>query len=173
MINETLQRTARKLTAFLKKYKYPALVLLLGLALLLLPFGHSETEAEPTETATEQSDHAEQTEEKLADILSQISGAGQVRVMLTLERGELTQYQTDTQTSSDAERVQEERKTVILSAGSAYDEAAVSTVLYPCFRGALVVCEGAESAVVRLEIVQAVSAVTGLGADKITVVKMK
>ena len=40
-------------------------------------------------------------------------------------------------------------------------------------RGAVVVCDGADSATVRLRIMQAVSALTGLGSDKISVIKMK
>ncbi|MBE6968605.1 MAG: hypothetical protein E7442_00570 [Ruminococcaceae bacterium] len=39
--------------------------------------------------------------------------------------------------------------------------------------GAVVVCDGAESAAVSLEIVRAVSAYTGLGSNKIIVLKMK
>lgn len=41
------------------------------------------------------------------------------------------------------------------------------------FRGAVVVCDGAGSARVSLEIVRAVSAYTGLGSDRIIVLEMK
>ena len=41
------------------------------------------------------------------------------------------------------------------------------------YLGAVVVCDGADSATVRLRIMQAVSALTGLGSDKISVIKMK
>ena len=44
---------------------------------------------------------------------------------------------------------------------------------YPVYKGAVVVCEGADHASVKLNIVQAVSSLTGLGSDKITVLKMK
>ena len=40
-------------------------------------------------------------------------------------------------------------------------------------KGAVVVCDGADSAVVRLEVTDAVMAYTGLGGDKISVMKMK
>ena len=46
-------------------------------------------------------------------------------------------------------------------------------MIYPQFQGALIVSEGADNAQVRWSIVCAVSALTGLGSDKITVVKMK
>ena len=39
------------------------------------------------------------------------------------------------------------------------------------YAGAVVVCEGADSAAVRLELTQAVSALTGLPSDRITIVK--
>ena len=39
----------------------------------------------------------------------------------------------------------------------------------PQFRGALVVCPGGGDAQVRLKLIEAVSALTGLGADKISV----
>ena len=39
--------------------------------------------------------------------------------------------------------------------------------------GCVVVCEGADSPAVRLEVTNAVAAYTGLGSDKISVIKMK
>ena len=42
---------------------------------------------------------------------------------------------------------------------------------YPQYRGALVVCDGGGSDAVRLQVVEAVSALTGLGSDRIAVVK--
>lgn len=39
--------------------------------------------------------------------------------------------------------------------------------------GALIVCEGAENAGVRLEIIHAVGSYTGYSSDKITILKMK
>ena len=41
------------------------------------------------------------------------------------------------------------------------------------YLGAVVVCDGADSAAVQLRVMQAVSALTGLGSDKISVIKMK
>ena len=42
---------------------------------------------------------------------------------------------------------------------------------YPQYRGALVVCDGGGVDAVRLQVIEAVSALTGLGADRIAVVK--
>ena len=43
----------------------------------------------------------------------------------------------------------------------------------PVYLGAVVLAQGADNPVVKLSIVEAVSKVTGLGADKISVLKMQ
>ncbi len=169
----------RKLIAQLKKYKYAVLVFMIGIALLLLPIGKTSKSSEETPREETQSDeeYLRSMEERLAALLSQINGAGEVQVMLTMQTGSRTEYQFDTQVSSDTDgtenRSSEERKTVILSEGSAYDKAAVSAVRYPQFQGALIVCEGADHPAVRLDLIHAVSALTGLNSSRITVVKLK
>ena len=172
---ERVNELPKKILAALKKYKYAVLVLLLGIALMLLPFGKKEetTETEvQVETLSDEA-YAQALEQRLEDMLCQVSGAGQVRVMLTLQTGSRTEYQTDTQISDSETQSQEERKTVILSEGSAYDKAAVSAVQYPRFQGALILCQGADQSTVRLSLVNAVAALTGLSSGQITVIKMK
>lgn len=172
---ERVNKLSKTILAGLKKYKYAVLVLLLGIALMLLPFGKKEEapEAEVQEDTLTDEAYAQALEQRLEDMLCQVSGAGQVRVMLTLQTGSRTEYQTDTQISDSETQSQEERKTVILSEGSAYDKAAVSAVQYPRFQGALILCQGADQSTVRLSLVNAVAALTGLSSGQITVIKMK
>ena len=61
-------------------------------------------------------------------------------------------------------------ETVVVS-GSGGDTPVVARNICPTYRGALVVCQGGGSAEVRLAVTQAVSALTGLSSDRITVVK--
>ena len=42
---------------------------------------------------------------------------------------------------------------------------------YPTYRGALVVCQGGDRADVKLAVTEAVSALTGLSSDRVTVAK--
>ena len=172
---ERVNELPKKILAGLKKYKYAVLILLLGIALMLLPFGKKEEapEAEVQEDTLTDEAYAQALEQRLEDMLCQVSGAGQGRVMLTLMTGSRTEYQTDTQISDSGTQSQEERKTVILSEGSAYDKAAVSAVQYPRFQGALILCQGADQSTVRLSLVNAVAALTGLSSGQITVIKMK
>ena len=176
-----LKKTTQRLVDVLKKYKYAALVLIIGLVLLLLPLGSSDKPAEESFAekgeSSQVTDYAKEMETRLTEMLMQIQGAGRVSVMLTLERGAKTEYHADTQISEEISgnesQTSQEQKTVILSEGSAYDKAAVSAVHYPQFKGALIISDGADNGTVKWNLVQAVSALTGLSTDRISVVKMK
>ena len=69
--------------------------------------------------------------------------------------------------------VRQERQVLTVNRGSGRQEVVVTRRMYPVYQGAVVVCQGADSAAVRLAVTQAVSDLTGLGADHISVVKMK
>lgn len=166
-----MKEALEKIVEVIKKYKYVVLVLLIGIVLLLIPSEKDETPIQQEETHDD-SAYVAQVERELCDMLGRISGAGKVDVMLTMQYGSRTEYQTDTLSTTDSERNSQERKTVILSEGSAYDKAAVSAMRYPQFQGALIICQGADVPSVKLDILNAVSALTGLGTDRITVVKM-
>lgn len=169
--NEWKQRIVKGL----KRYRYVILILLLGVGILLLPSSNGEKTAAVTVQETPDSDreYAAQVEHQLEELLSMVEGAGQVRVMLTLQSGSRTEYQADEETVQNGEQKSQERKTVILSGGSAYDKAAVSTVEYPRFQGALILSQGAQRPAVCLDLINAVAALTGLSTSQITVVKMK
>ena len=151
-----------------KKYRYAVLIVLLGIALMCLP-GRDKNE----NTLVQSSESAEigdsSLQQTLSSILSQIKGAGKVEVLLTEARGAETMYQTDIHSGNDTHR----QDTVIISGTDRIQTGLVRQVNPPSYLGAIVVCQGADNAQVRLSIVQAVSSVTGLGADHITVLKMK
>ena len=146
-----------------KKYQYVLWVVLLGIFLMLLPQKQESPEREiPAETEA-----ALTLEEELSAMLSKISGVGKAEVLLTELSGSSTIYQTDTaqnQGNSD---------TVIVMDRNREEQGLVKQVLPPVYKGALVVCQGADSASVRLSVVDAVKSVTGLSSDCITVLKMK
>ena len=156
----------RKLTKLLSKYRYEALVLALGLLLMLIPFGSKGEKTQSKETtASSQTD----INAELVKILSQIKGAGKVSVMLTVKTGETIVYQNDEDISGGSIR----QDTVIITDGDRVQSGLVQHIVAPEYRGAIVVCEGADKPEVRLHIIEAVASVTGLGTDKISVLKMK
>lgn len=143
---------------WVKKYRYILMVLLAGILLMLLPAGSPAPAPEEEETAP-----APDMETRLETILSRIDGAGEVAVMLTEAAGEEILYQTDDQGAD----------TVLVTDSDRNEQGLVRSRQPPVYRGAIVVCAGADSAAVRLAVVEAVSNVTGLGSDKITVLKME
>ena len=150
-----------------KKYRYVLLVVLAGLFLMALPDGKNAKAApEPAAAVTEP---RQDLQTDLEEILSQIQGAGRVRVLLTQREGEQTVYQTDEDSTSSGVR----SDTVLLSGADRSQTGLVRQINPPTYLGAVIVCQGADSASVRLAIVSAVGSVTGLSTDKITVLKMK
>lgn len=95
----------------LEKFKYPLLILALGVALMLFPGGSSATKEAMDENTL------------LQQVLSVSEGVGEARVIVSEN-------------------------------------------------GVVVVCHGAEDAKIRLNIIKAISAYTGFGSDKITILKM-
>jgi len=159
------------------KYRIPILILLLGLLLLSLPGGGKEDQREesPSPMATQMQPTLE---EELETLLRQVDGAGKVSVMLTVEEGEYTVLQADRVTEERTSAQGEEdttlrEETVLVNAGSGRSECIPVQVRGPVYRGAVVVAEGADRASVRLDLISAVRNLTGLKADKITVIKMK
>ena len=155
--------------AVLERYRYALLVVAVGALLLLLPTGGAQPAAEERQTDREtffQLEELEELEEKLARTLSSIHGAGETEVMLTLKSGSRQVLAQDTQSRGEGER---SVSTVTLGRGSGSQEVVPLQTVAPQFRGALVVCAGGDDPGVRLQVIRAVSALTGLGSDCITV----
>ncbi len=159
-----------ELKEFLKKNRYVALVLLCGVVLMCLP-QRQKTNTAPmqTEPSAEQAD----LEQRLEIILAQVSGTGAVRVLLTRDSSGETVYQTDSTEDSDAASQSSRTQTVLLSDGSRQETGLVRQRQEPVYRGAVVVCQGAGAPAVKLAVVEAVAAATGLPTNRITVLKMK
>ena len=106
----------------------------------------------------------------MSQTLSLVVGAGKVTVALTVKSGLEQVPLTDRSTSVSERGNSVEEKTVVISTGSG-QETVVRMQRGPVFQGAVVVAQGADRAEVRLLLTQAVAALTGLGADRITVCK--
>lgn len=162
--------TKEKLLPFLQKYKYVALVLIVGIVLMLLP---TRNEAATETVITEQGDSILSVEERLSKILAQVKGAGEVQVLLTEASGKETIYQTNDDVSHTDSSSSTREDTVTVTDSQRNEQGLVRQQNPPVYMGAIVVCQGGDKATVRLAIIEAVSKVTGLGADKISVLKMK
>lgn len=158
----------KKLRNIFLKYRYPAIILLVGVLLMLIP---SNKRTEITEVAVEPVTPT--MEERLAQILSTIDGAGEVRVLLSVAQGERVVYQSDVESNVTSDNESIYSKTVMITDAQRGENGLVQQRNPPQYLGAVVSCQGADEPVVCLMIVDAVATATGLGADKITVMKMK
>ena len=153
----------------LDRYKYVLAVIVVGIVLLLWPTGKQDTGTDGTADVRETFD-LEALEEKLSRTLSRVEGAGEVTVTLTVKNG-MEQVLASDRTTSVSERGSSvEEETVLVNTGGG-QETVLLTQRYPTFQGALVVCEGGDNAEIQLLLTQALSSLTGLGADRITVCK--
>ncbi len=167
-----LKKLTEKTVPFLKKYKYVALVLLIGLVLMALP-SKTATEKEPQSQSETILQPEVTVSQQLSTVLSMIDGAGKVEVMLTVAAGEETVFQTNSNTSTSETATSTQISTVTITDADRNQTGLIRQINPPRYLGAVIVCEGADSPAVCLAIVDAVSKVTGLGSDRISVLKMK
>ncbi len=159
--------TAQKWREALGRYQYALLIIAVGAVLLLLPTGGRDSPREEApDQAEESSFDLEGFERKLEKALSQVEGAGETRVVLTLEGGSRQVLARNQDREGDGRA---SNTVVTVGKGSGQQEAVPIQTVAPEFRGALVVCPGGGNAATRLKLIEAVSALTGLGSDRISV----
>lgn len=159
-----------KIKKTVSKFKYAVVILLIGVGLLLIP------EKSKSETITEnvQAQNIQTFETtELVEILQSIQGAGKVKVLLSIATGEKTLYQTDSDVTTGSDSNSTRVETVIVTDAQRSEAGLISQINPPSYLGAIVVCEGADSASVRFAVTQAVAKITGLGSDNICVLKME
>lgn len=157
---------------FLKRYQWAILIVAIGLLMIILPDGEKNVqESIPSQEEPIQESNALQNQ--LEQLLSQLDGAGKVRVLLTESIGQQFIYQTDQNKNITNESEDHRSDTVIISATDRSETGLLKRIDPPQYLGAIVLCQGANNASVRLAIVDAVGTATGLRSDKISVWKMK
>ena len=177
----------------LKANKKLELAVYIGLGLLvvalylstLLPKDTTKTSADKDAAATSQTvETAQEVETRLESVLSHISGAGRVEVMITYESGPelVTAMNTDTNTNrsqsagdgkqSSTEQKTESQKPATVNGGNG-TEPIVITEKQPAVRGVIVVAEGAGNIAVKLSLQRAVQTVLDVPAASIEVFEME
>lgn len=116
--------------------------------------------------------YSNETEEKLADIISKVEGAGKTKVFLTIEESEEYVYaQNISSDRKDSTQENEEKEYVIVDGNGGKNGLLVKTV-NPKIRGVAIVCEGGEDPAVQQRIYSCVSASLGISMARISISKM-
>ncbi|MCD7947124.1 MAG: stage III sporulation protein AG [Oscillospiraceae bacterium] len=171
-VNEQAAAWGKTIAVKLGKYKFVLLIILVGIVLLALPSGEKQAAEKSTAAVGESiSFDVDDMEQKLSEALSKIEGAGETRVLLTLQSGSRTVLAQDSNVQQKDNEYERETSTVTISKGSSTQEAVAVQEIAPQFLGAVVICPGGENPAVCLKLTEAVSALTGLGADRISICK--
>ena len=170
-----------QITRLSKKMLIAVLLLLLGIvALLISEMTESSatvhTEATTTEVETDADKYVTDLENRLISIISSIDGAGETKVMVTLESGSediyLHDYDYGENNNSDGKNSMERKDEYVIVDGDSGEKGIVVRVAQPKIRGVAVVCRGADSEVVRQQIVEAVTALLDVSSARVSVAKM-
>ncbi len=150
---------------------------IVGILLLALP----EILPQKTTAKTESSAQAfvEQTEKRLTALLSGIEGAGECRIMVTLENGVEYVYATENKEGSDrqeesdrvVERDDSEKNVIVIDSENG-KEGLLVTEIQPTVKGVVVVCEGGDNPAVQARIVEAVTVALNISSKRVCVTKL-
>lgn len=155
-----------------EKYKFVVLIIVIGIVLMMLPdFGEKEAVSE--EKTVSQPENLKTVQEELKEILSLVRGAGKVEIMLKEREGEekIYQYNEDRTVSENATSTKID--VVTIADDDRNENGLIRKTIPATYMGAIVLCQGADDPVVKLAVAEAVAKITGLGMDKIVVLKMK
>lgn len=169
-----------KIKVFWDKYRFFLIVILIGLIFILLPTS-CEPKEETNSSHNMQDFSVETLQKEIEQMLEKTDGVGRVKLMLTLKSGMEQIYAQEARVTQDSQesennseyRADSDKRPSVISDSSGTETPVLVKQIYPEFLGATVVCDGAENARVRSVISDAISALTGITADRIAIIKMK
>lgn len=155
-----------------------ALILMLFIIILLLNLG-DDTSKQTASTASTKSyistlEYCEKLEKKLEAVISQIDGAGDVKVMITVEGSPELIYVSDTDTKTSTTTNGTTSTTTsspIIVGGSGNSSGLIMTEKLPSVKGVIVVSSGAGEIGTKLNILNAIATLLDISTEKITVLK--
>lgn len=135
-------------------------------------------------TVSSNDDYETSQKEELVAILSQISGVGEVKVMINFKNGEtkVPAYDSTKQTTVTEEKDTEggtrtnnqvsDGATVVMNSEGGDSKPFIIETYKPQIEGVIVVAQGAEDSKVKYDIQKAVATLYGLSSDKVNVYSM-
>lgn len=168
---------------------------LLGIVLILLSgylkscdsqAGTAATSSTSSHTVVTAEEYEKQLENNLSSIISQIDGAGNARVMVTLEQTSKSVYATqektsDQQTDEKAESGTGKNETdnsdettyLLVKDADGSEKAVKVTEIQPVVKGVVVVCDGGGDPKVQQDITDAVTTALHITSVRVCVIKAK
>lgn len=177
--------------------KRPGIIVALGLLGMVLIMvssffgGSKESRSSPASAAAAGAEtktaavYAGEVEQKLLNLIGEIEGVGELRVLVTIENGYEKVYAQSGKSSQNSEsvydaegkpsRVQqnqnEEHAYVFVENSGSKREALLITQIEPKIKGVVVVCQGADNLVVQERVISAVTTALGISSNRVCVLK--
>lgn len=174
------------LDAILKDNKRARWVVIFGVTgmILIVVSGYFNGEIPPKEKEQyPQQDYAEDLEHQLKNLLEGVDSVGEVTIMVTLDSSQEYVYAENVRSSSDETisyqgsspestvvREEVDSEYVFVDAGSNRQALKIQEI-EPQIRGVVVVCQGADSPIVKANVTEAVTTSLGIGASQVCVLK--
>lgn len=171
-------KNIRKLNLSKKNIILITLAVIALLILVLSEFTVSEEKADIDVQNTSQyaAQYTKETEKELETLLSKISGAGEVKAMVTLDSCYENVYAKGYSTKSEQDELQVKSEVseeyIIVENGSNNEDCLVVKVYEPTVKGVAIVAEGADDINVKTAITETVCALFGISSAKVSVEKM-
>ncbi|MDD6396368.1 MAG: hypothetical protein PUB37_09365 [Firmicutes bacterium] len=167
------------------------LILAIGLAAIIVIFlsdyftgNTKQTSSESKSYSISYEDYSAQLEARLTEMISSVDGAGETKVMVTLECGTEYVYASQQKTTSamsensdaNGKKSRDEKSTgeenIILIDGDKGEEPIILKEMTPTIAGVVVVCSGADNAQVKQRIVDIVTTALGTSSNRVCVTLM-
>lgn len=115
-------------------------------------------------------------ETELCDILKQIKGVGETQIMLTLDGTTEYVYAEELDTlndTNDTSKRESYKSKLVITDSAGEKKALVKKVIRPQVTGVIVACAGGDDVNIKEQVISAVSAVLGIPAGRICVLKLE
>ena len=155
----------KSLKDLFRKVKPEYLMIAAAVIIVLILFGSSFVKTQ-TEKDYDVNDYVDMLETKLSDRLSELDGAGRVKVIISVKSGMRSEIATEKQVGGIGERTTE---TPVLISGKPL----ILGEIYPEICGVIIMAKGAENVKVRLSLITAAQTFLDVSSDKIQVLPMR
>ena len=157
------------------KLKIITVIGVIGILLLslpeIIPKHNAESNSDNNEIVN-YCDYIDNLESKLTNIIESIDGAGECRVMITLENTSENIYATDSELKIDDDSKSNKDNYVIYNAQSGESPVLINTNM-PKIQGVTIVCSGGDNVKVREVIIKTVTSLFDISTNRVSVSKIK
>ncbi len=179
----------KEMKTIIRKDGFRRIVVALGLIGILLIFLSSFFKTNPTKKNTTEvecstSNYIRQLENNLKNLVSSIKGAGEAKVLVTLESTEETVYATEEKTNKEAtedlldgqmskkrETDDTEKKYIKVRDSDGTERALSVTQIQPVVKGVVIVCEGGDDPQVQQRVTDAIKTALNITSKRVYVTK--